>query len=77
MGRSPMVPTPHGLGNPQCPFCAVHLSSWQPGWLGATACLCAVHVPMPGGGQQGPPPHVALALSMQEPQSPHFVRVFY
>lgn len=45
------------------------------GWLaGASACLCCPCA-YAWGGQQGPPPHVALALSMQGPQSLHFVRV--
>lgn len=46
----------HSLGSCKHPFHAVHLSVWQPGWLGASAYLCAVGVPMPGGGQQGPLP---------------------
>jgi len=72
--RSPLVPPPCGLGSTSVlSMQFICLCGRLAVWLGASACLCAVGVPVPGGGQQGPPPHMALALSMQEPQSPHFV----
>lgn len=49
MCGSPTIRVPRGLESHACPFCAIHVSLWQAGWyLGASACLCAVRVPMPG-----------------------------
>lgn len=51
------------------PFHAVHLSVWQAGWLGASAHLCAISVPMPGGGQQGPLPTWPLLCLCRSPKA--------
>lgn len=45
-------------------------------WLAAGICLSVCCPCAYAWGGRRAPPHVALALSMQEPQSPHFVRVF-
>lgn len=51
--HGPSSPWP---GEPRAPF-PCSSSVCVAGWLaGASACLCAVGVPMPGGGQQGPLP---------------------
>lgn len=76
MCGSPTIRAPHGLESHACPSRAIHVSLWQAGWLAGDICLslccsCAYA----WGGHQGPPPFVILALSMQGPQSLHFVCV--
>lgn len=67
----PHSPCPPGLGAVSC---AVRLSRWQAGWLGLlpvcvlSVCLCLGEV------SRGPLP-TWLSLSMQGPQSLHFVPV--
>lgn len=53
----------------------VCVASWLTGWGHLPVCVLLLCLCL-GEVSRGPPPHLVLALSMQEPQSVHFVRVF-
>lgn len=76
VGRVEALPSMLHMESHACPS-TIHVSLWQAGWLAGDICLsvCCLCVPVPGEVIRGPPPHVTLALSMQRPQSLHFVCV--